>query len=88
MHSTIFGIATLGFAIHDLKGKERTTPPITPPSEGDISGCGLTFQRGQSTVPFSVGPSARPTELEVIYLQGEDNYTESKVLYFCDGLHE
>ena len=66
----------------DWSFAQKTTPPITPQSEGDISGCGLNFQRGRSTVSFSVGPLARPIELEVII-------TEEKIIrvrYFIDGL--
>ena len=60
--------------LHDFTGQNRgtdrsitqeTTPPISPPAEGDLSGCGLSFERGQSTVPYTSGTASRPAEGEV-----------------------
>ena len=48
----------------DWSFAQETTPPIKTPTE-ELSGCGLTFQRGQSTVPHTVGSAARPTDTEV-----------------------
>ena len=47
---------------------QETTPPIDPPATGELSGCGLSFHKGQSTVPYSISPLARPTDVEVLAL--------------------
>ena len=49
----------------DWSFAQETTPPIDPPTDGELGGCGLTFQRGESTVPYSTGPLASPSEAEV-----------------------
>lgn len=61
---------------------QETTPTINPPTEGELSGCGLTFQKGQSTVPYSIGSLARPTGVEgcIVMINGDEREHRAREL--------
>ena len=44
---------------------QETTPTISIPTEGKFSGCGLSFEKQLSVVPYTTGTRMRPGKAEV-----------------------